>query len=120
MAYHSFEAAPGGDVDKAIDYARRAGDQAAALLAYEEAARLYQMGLDALELKAAPDEATQCELLLALGDAEARGGDVPAAKETFVRAAGVARSLNAPEHLRAPRSATAAGGFGSVPARTGG
>ena len=107
LAYHAFEAAPGGDVDKAIDYARRAGDQAATLLAYEEAARLYQMGLEALELEAPADEVTRCELLLALGDAEARGGDVPAAKETFVRAADVARSLGAPERL-----ARAALGYG--------
>jgi DNA-binding SARP family transcriptional activator len=107
LAYHSFEAAPGGDVDKAIEYARRAGDQAAALLAYEEAGRLYQMGLEALELQMPADEGTRCELLLALGDAEARGGDAPAAKETFVRAGELARSLGAPEQL-----ARAALGYG--------
>ena len=33
--------------DKAVDYARRAGDRAASQLAYEEAARLYEMALDA-------------------------------------------------------------------------
>ena len=58
LAHHSFEAALGGDPDKAIEYARRAGDQAAAALAYEEAARLYQMGLEALELNAPADEAS--------------------------------------------------------------
>ena len=31
-------------------YARRAGDRAAALLAYEEAARQYETALEALEL----------------------------------------------------------------------
>jgi DNA-binding SARP family transcriptional activator len=107
LAYHSLEAAPGGDVDKAIDYARAAGDQAAALLAYEEAARLYRMGLDALELKAPTDEEMRCELLLALGGAEARGGDVPGSMETFLRAAEIARRLDAPEQL-----ARAALGYG--------
>ena len=34
-------------VDQAIEYARRAGDQAASQLAYEEAVRLYKMALDA-------------------------------------------------------------------------
>ena len=109
LAHHSFEAALGGDPDKAIEYARRAGDQAAAALAYEEAARLYQMGLEALELNAPADEATRCELLLTLGDAETRGGDVPAAKETFVRAADVARGLGAPEQLA--RAALGYGGW---------
>ena len=107
IAYHSFEAAPGGDIDKAIDYARRAGDQAAALLAYEEATRLYRMALDALELKAPLDEATRCELLLALGDAEDRGGDLVSARETFARAGDVARRLDASEQL-----ARAALGYG--------
>jgi DNA-binding SARP family transcriptional activator len=107
LAYHSLEAAPGGDVDKAIEYARAAGDQAAALLAYEEAARLYQMALEALELKTPIDEATRCELLLSLGDAVARGGDLPAAKEVFVRAAELARELAEPDQL-----ARAALGYG--------
>jgi DNA-binding SARP family transcriptional activator len=107
LAHHLLEAAPGGDVDKAIDYARRAGDQAAASLAFEEAARLYEMALEAVELKAPRDETTRCDLLLALGDGEARGGDAPAAKETFVRAAEIARKLNAPEQL-----ARAALGYG--------
>jgi DNA-binding SARP family transcriptional activator len=107
LAHHSLEAAPGGDVDKAIEYARRAGDRASELVAYEEAARLYRMGLDALELKQPRDEMARCELLLALGDAVVRGGDLPAAKEIFVRAADVARSLGAPEQL-----ARAALGYG--------
>ena len=38
----------GRDIEKAVDYARRAGERAMALLAYEEGARLYQMALDAL------------------------------------------------------------------------
>jgi DNA-binding SARP family transcriptional activator len=107
LAYHSLEAAPGGDAQKAIQYARAAGDQAATLLAYEEAARLYRMALDALEVKVPPDEGTRCELLLALGDAVARGGDLPAAKEIFVRAADLARNLDEPEQL-----ARAALGYG--------
>src|SRR5262249_11691334 len=49
LAYHALKSAPGGDVEKAVDYARRAGDRAARLLAYEEAIRLYRMALQALE-----------------------------------------------------------------------
>jgi DNA-binding SARP family transcriptional activator len=107
LAHHFLEAAPAGDAEKAIDYARRAADRAAALLAYEEAARLYEMALAAVELTAAPDESTRCELLLELGEAQSRGGDLGAAKETFARAADVARTLGAAEQL-----ARAALGYG--------
>jgi tetratricopeptide (TPR) repeat protein len=107
LAHHFLEAAPGGEVDKAIECARQAADRAAVLLAYEEAARLYQMALDALGLKATPDESTRCQLLLGLGDVQARGGDPASWKETFVQAADVARQLGAPEQL-----ARAALGYG--------
>ena len=99
LAHHYLQAAPGGDVDKAIDYAWRAGDRAAGLLAYEEAARLYEMALEALALRGLADEPARCELLLALGDAQVRGGDLSTGKETFARAAEIAGRLNDPERL---------------------
>ena len=107
LAFHAFEAAPAGDAETAIDHATRAGDQAVAVLAYEEAARLYRMALEALALAPPQSEARRCELLLALGDAQARGGDMPSAKRTFVAAADVARRLDEPEQL-----ARAALGYG--------
>jgi DNA-binding SARP family transcriptional activator/tetratricopeptide (TPR) repeat protein len=107
LAYHAFEAAAAGEPDRAIDYATRAGDQAVSVLAYEEAARLYEMALAGLGAGLASNEERRCDLLLALGDAQARGGDMPAARETFVRAADVARKLHAPERL-----ARAALGYG--------
>ncbi|HET6771318.1 MAG TPA: AAA family ATPase [Actinomycetota bacterium] len=93
LAHHFFEGAPGGDVERAVDYARRAGDQAARSLAYEEAVRLYQMGLHAFELGEQPAPEAVCELLLATGEAQARAGDLPSARETFLRAAGIARRI---------------------------
>ncbi|MGH3028758.1 MAG: ATP-binding protein, partial [Gaiellaceae bacterium] len=102
LAHHFFEAAPGGDTDKAVEYARRAGDRALALLAFEEAARLYGMALALTE-----DRAARCDLLLALGEAQARAGDTPAAKATFREAAGLAETDGLPEQL-----ARAALGYG--------
>ena len=107
LAHHFLEAAPGGDVQKAIEYARRAGDRAAAVLAYEEAARLYEMALEASDLQSPADEPTRCELLLARGDAQARGGDLLSAKDTFSQAADLAQRLGAPEQF-----ARAALGYG--------
>jgi tetratricopeptide (TPR) repeat protein len=88
LAYH---AVAGSDFDKGMRYARGAADRAFALLAYEEAARLYALALDALELADPDDDALRCALLLALGDAQTRAGDSPAAKATFVAAAAAAR-----------------------------
>ena len=58
-------------------------------------------------LEASTDESARCELLLCLGDAQARGGDTASWKETFAEAADVARKLDAPEQL-----ARAALGYG--------
>jgi eukaryotic-like serine/threonine-protein kinase len=99
MAHHFFEAAPGGDIDRAVEYARRAGERAASLLAYEEAARLYESALEALDLKQPADAAARCELLLELGEAQARAGDESVASSTFLRAAEIARSPGLEEGL---------------------
>jgi len=102
LARQFFVAAPLGLTPKAIDYARRAGERAASQLAYEEAVRLYEM---ALELADQPT--TRCELLLAVGEAHARAGDTPAAKEAFREAAELAEGRGLGEHL-----ARAALGYG--------
>ncbi len=87
------------DVQKAIEYAERAGARAARLLAYEEAARLFQIALGALEQREPVDNDTCCELLLELGDAQARAGDFAAAKKTFLQAADLAKRESMPERL---------------------
>jgi DNA-binding SARP family transcriptional activator len=99
LAHHFFEAAPGGDVDKAFQYAQRAGDRALKLLAYEEAARFYDLSLQALELTQPVEHVRRCELLLALGDALAKAGSSTEAKETFLAAADLARTSRLPELL---------------------
>jgi DNA-binding winged helix-turn-helix (wHTH) protein/tetratricopeptide (TPR) repeat protein len=57
LAYHFSQAASADAVDKAIDYATRAGSRAAEGLAHEEAARLFEMALHSLEFKPAGCEA---------------------------------------------------------------
>ena len=104
LAHHSIA---GSDFHKGLRYARRAGDRALELLAYEEAERLYETALDALELARPGDEATRCELLLSLGEAQARAGNTPAAHSAFLDAAELARRLGRPREL-----ARAAAGYG--------
>ncbi|MDP9226999.1 MAG: AAA family ATPase [Actinomycetota bacterium] len=99
LAHHFFEAAPGGDVSKALEYARRAGDGAIKLLAYEEAARLYELALQALEARVSVDPVSRCELRLALGAALGKAGSTPEANEAFLAAAELARTSGLWEHL---------------------
>jgi predicted ATPase len=95
LAHHFVQAAPGGDVDKAIAYARRAAERAMQQLAYEEAVRLLQTALQLHDVEPSADPVQRCELLLALGEAQADAGDFPAGRETFLQAASLARSLGA-------------------------
>jgi DNA-binding SARP family transcriptional activator len=107
LARHFVEAAPAGEASKAVDCCRRAAEYASDVLAYEEAERLYRLALQALAYADGPTEAIRCDLLLGLGDALARSGDGPGAKETFLSAADLARGIGAPERL-----ARAALGYG--------
>lgn len=102
LAHHFFAAAPAGVAGRAFEYSRRAGDRAASQLAYEEAARLYEMALTL-----AAQDADRCDLLLALGDARARAGDMPAAQDALRAAADLAERLGLQEQL-----ARAALGYG--------
>ncbi len=102
LALHYFAAAPAGTADAATEYARRAGHRAASQLAYEEAVRLYEMALSL-----ARHDLACCDLLIALGDVQARAGDTAASKHTFRQAADLAKGLGASEQL-----ARAALGYG--------
>jgi predicted ATPase len=106
LARHFAEVAAAGEATKALEYARRAGDRAMGVYAYEQAAVEYQRALRALEF-AGPDEPVRCELLLRLGAAQARAGNYQQAKESCLQAAEISRELGAPEQL-----ARAALGFG--------
>ena len=96
LAHHFFEAS---SWEKTVEYARLGAERAAAQLAYEEAARLYRLALLGLERKGDADTTEVCNLLLGLGDAQARGGDDAGAQETFLRAAEVARRARLAEQL---------------------
>jgi DNA-binding SARP family transcriptional activator len=107
LAHHFYESARPDVAEKALAYARRAAERALGLLAYEEAARLFGVALQVLDRMEAADEATRCELLLALGDAYARAGDTPRSKATYREAARLAEALRLPDHF-----ARAALGYG--------
>ena len=55
LAYHFSQSASAGTADKAVEYAMRAGDRASELLAYEEAARMYDLALQSIEFANGPN-----------------------------------------------------------------
>ena len=96
LAHHFYEAA---EDERARRYAAQAAELAVSRLAFEEAARLYGLALTLAERDAGADKAELCDLLLGLGDAQARAGDDAGAKDTFLRAAEVARGGRLAEQL---------------------
>ena len=91
IAHHYFAGAATGDSSKAVHYARSAAEHALHRLAFEEAARLFAMALQAVQLGDAPDQTTRFELLLALADALTRAGDAESARDHAFEAAEIAR-----------------------------
>ncbi|MGH9005152.1 MAG: hypothetical protein ACRDYV_18680, partial [Acidimicrobiia bacterium] len=77
---------------RAIEYANRAGDQALALLAHDEAAAYYSQALDIFELARAGDPSLRLDLLIKRGEAQRRAGD-PSHRETLLTAGRLAREL---------------------------
>ena len=75
LAHHFVAAAPGGQemAARAVRVATAAGRRALELLAWEEAAGLFEHALAALELAERPDQQQRCQLLLALGGGQDGG-----------------------------------------------
>lgn len=110
LAHHWLAAVPpavlaASDRAKAVDYARRAARQAMEALAYEQASDYCEA---ALQVLTEDDGPLRCELLVELGDARWRSGDVTGAREVFAAAAALAGRLGESKLL-----ARAALGYGT-------
>jgi class 3 adenylate cyclase/tRNA A-37 threonylcarbamoyl transferase component Bud32 len=99
LAHHFFQAAPGGDVAKAVRYAMQAGERAVSVAAYEEAAGHFDRALQALDLAPTEDASLRCDVLIALAHAYAQTGAADRARDAAGRAAELARSLGQPAKL---------------------
>ena len=93
LAHHAYEGAGDGHWEPSIAYNRRAGDKALSQLAYEESVRLLRLALASLDHSLEDRPLLRCDLLLELGEAQARSGDETAAKARFLDAAAIARDL---------------------------
>ena len=93
LAHHFTRAASRADADKAIAYACRAGEKAAANFAHEEAAEHYSRAVQVLT-RFEPDALERrCELLLLLGEARVRSGEPVPARSALQEAAALAERL---------------------------
>jgi hypothetical protein len=98
LAHHFFEAAPGGDVAKAADYAVRAGERAYELAAYEDSVGHYERALQALDLTE-DDPERRCDVHLALAQAQIYTGASRQGRAIAERATELARGLGDPVRL---------------------
>ena len=93
LAYHWAHATQLQEPNKAIRYARLAGDRALQQLAPDEAVRWYSDALEMLGRQDLTDDRLRAVLLVSLGDAQRQSGD-PAHRETLLEAAHLARGAN--------------------------
>ncbi len=98
LAHHYGAAPPGDAAVKAIEYARRAGEQAMRQLAYEEATRHWRTALAAhaaLETRegsANADPSLRLKLVQRLGEAQTSAGEYLNARDSFREAIALARA----------------------------
>jgi class 3 adenylate cyclase len=114
LAYHYHAALPLSPLDKTIACAQRGAQNARAMLAYEDAARLFEMAIQALEMSQPVDEKLRCELLLSMGEALHAAGLFNRTRSAFELAAKSAKIIGSAEQL-----ARAAIGFGLPPSTPG-
>jgi eukaryotic-like serine/threonine-protein kinase len=93
LARHFIEAAPAGELDKAVEYARRAAEQASAQLAHEDAAGLYARALELADGAPDADPAMRMTIAFELGRARWLAGRFAEARAAYEQAADLAREL---------------------------
>jgi class 3 adenylate cyclase len=110
LAHHWAEATTAVDADKALSYAKLAGERALNELAPDEALRWFTHALELLGERA--DVAQRCEVLIGLGEAQRLTGDA-GYRETLLEASRIA-SVLADAGLAATAALRNSRGFSSV------
>lgn len=110
LAGHFLAAALPACADKTVRYAVRAAARAAWRSAHGDAARHYQMALEALDLTRTGDQSRRCEIMLGLAGAHAGAGDGAAAGRTYLQSVELAREHGLAEALARSALGYAIGG----------
>jgi eukaryotic-like serine/threonine-protein kinase len=99
LAQHFIEAAPAGELDKAVDYARRAARRASGQLAHEDAANLYARALELVEGQSGADARTRMDIAYELGRSRWLAGRFAEARAAYEQVAELARELGDAQRL---------------------
>jgi DNA-binding SARP family transcriptional activator len=99
LSHHFCAAAPVGGTRRAVDYARRAGDDALHQLAADEAVLHFERAVRVLRLETPVDRRELCGLVLRVGQARAQAGDRVGGRASIEEAAGLASELGEPRLL---------------------
>ncbi len=113
LAHHWLSASQPANAGKAIGYARQAGEAALAALAPDDAVRYFSRALHLAERAPEDDPVVDCDLRLALGEAQRQAG-LPGSRETFLDAAHRAQQLDATDRLVAAALGNSRGFFSSI------
>jgi class 3 adenylate cyclase/tetratricopeptide (TPR) repeat protein len=115
LAHHwARAAAPAAETSRAVDYAARAGDQALAQLANDDAVRYYRQALELLGLVEGTNGGDRrLELMIGLGEAQRRAGE-PASRTTLLDAGALARRLDRGEAMARAALANSRGTFSEL------
>jgi class 3 adenylate cyclase/tetratricopeptide (TPR) repeat protein len=98
LARHFFLATRPADSDKAIAYAKRAGDAALEALAPDDAVRYFSQALELVVHTSSVDPLTRIDLLIGLGTAQRQAG-IAAFRESLLEAASGAQVLGDTDRL---------------------
>ncbi len=113
LAHHWLSASQPANATKGVGYARQAGEAALAALAPDDAVRYFSRALHLAEMAPQHDPLVDCDLRLALGEAQRQAG-LPGSRETFLDAAHRAQGLNATDRLVAAALGNSRGFFSSI------
>jgi class 3 adenylate cyclase/tetratricopeptide (TPR) repeat protein len=113
LARHFLLATRPTDADKAMSYARRAGDAALAALAPDDAVRYFGQALELAGQGVSVDPSGRIDLLLGLGTAQRQAG-IASFRETLLEAAREARGLGDTDRLVAAALANSRGFFSAM------
>ncbi len=113
LARHFLLATRPTDSDKAISYAKRAGDAALDALAPDDAVRYFSQALDLAALTASVDPRTRIDLLIGLGTAQRQAG-IASFRESLLEAARGAQELGDADRLVVAALANNRGWFSAL------
>ena len=118
IAHHYYRSLPAGDYGRVVTAARRAGDAAGRVQAFEDAVTYYAWALEAQALDSSADPRARADLLFSAGSAERLAGRFERSRRTLARVVEIAQQHGYADLLvRSARALRPTHAVGGVPDR---